>query len=359
MNKLLIGILTIFFIMGAGCTAAQQSDGPNGPPPEGFTNKHPVTNNTARQADSEPVTEQTSTATTLTSDFIPETQAAPSPSSDPMAEGPWNGRFMTATSTDGLHWEKTGSILGAQLNVPDLVYDPDGTLYLYFSGYTLGNVVNKTAVAISYDQGKTWIWKYLTFNGFTMDPADLSVLYIEEEDVFRLYGSYRDGDVLTTHWADSNDGLIFTYGGKSFDVSENAMVPSVIQMNDTYHLYAGDHANRLTWHGTSTDGKNFTEQDKIDLRIIDPQFPAQGQNYFAGNIVPVNNGYRMYAYSRAGKEGGTIGALFSTDGYTWASEGIVLEVTLPDLEADFVKDPAVIKQPDGSWFMVYPTNIPK
>ena len=64
---------------------------------------------------------------------------------------------MTAVSSDALAFTRTGTIIGDQLNVPDLVYDADGYLFLYFSGYTLGDRVNSTAVAISADDGDTWV----------------------------------------------------------------------------------------------------------------------------------------------------------------------------------------------------------
>jgi hypothetical protein len=44
-------------------------------------------------------------AASMESDFEPASGAAPSPSADPMVEGPWNGRFMTAVSEDGLDFK--------------------------------------------------------------------------------------------------------------------------------------------------------------------------------------------------------------------------------------------------------------
>jgi len=337
--KTFLLLLLCLTTLGAGCV--QQDGGPKGPPPEEFT-------------------EQTADRQ-LTGDFLPETEASASPESDPMIEGPWNGRFMTAVSRDGLTWNKTSVSLGAQLNVPDLVYGPDGTLYLYFAGYTLGEEVNKTAVAISEDDGQTWIWKYINWidKPGANDPGDPTVLYLEDEGVFRMWATMSMSGENTAHWLDSTDGITFTYQGQAFDVGENAIVPSVLDIGGTLHLYTGDHPNKLTWHGVSDDKKTFEFVEKLDLQIEDDRYPSGASSHFAGNAVPADNGYRMYTYGRTPQDTGVIGSVFSQDGSTWESEGVILEVDLIDLETDFVKDPAVIQRPDGSWFMVYATNIPE
>ncbi len=352
MNRLTLVSLSLLLI-GAGCSPSTVAT-PRGPAPDGFVDQRNSPSPSAlSQTDLQPQD--------LTSDYQPESGAAPSPESDPMAEGPWSGRFMTATSTDGLTWEKTGNILGDQLNVPDLVYGPDGKLYLYFVGYTLGNETNKTAVAISADDGATWVWKYATWNnwGHPKDPADPSVLWMKDEGVFRAWVTVGTTGTRTTHWADSIDGINFTYGGVAFDVGEDAIVPSVLRVGDILHLYAGDHPNRLVWHGTSTDGgRTFAFVDKLELNIVSELYPNGSSAHFAGNAVPTSNGYRLYTYGRSPQVNGTIGAMFSTDGNSWVSDGVVLEVTDPTNEANFVKDAAVIQQPNGSWFMVYTTDVP-
>jgi hypothetical protein len=326
MKKYFLATTAALLLLGSGCMA------PTLAPNESLTE------------DLEPAMEP------LTADFEPAVGAAASPDPNPKAEGPWTGRFMTAVSTDGLIWTKTGNIVGDQLNVPDLVYGPNGELYLYFSGYTLGKRINKTAVAISLDDGETWIFKYLEFNGFDRDMADVTVQYRDSE--FWLYGTYlEENDPRGTYLAKSTDGLHFTRVGKAFVLDEVAMVPSVLQVNGRWHIYANKAQGGPIWHGVSSDdGLTFDLVEEFDMKI-------DGKQYFVGNGVPVDGGYRLYAYTRA-QSPGVIGSFFSKDGYTWESEGIVLEVTLPALEAKFVKDPAVIQRPDETWFMVYPTDIP-
>jgi hypothetical protein len=314
MKKLYISSLILLVFLGFGCTSTTQTD------------------------------------VTLTADFVPATGAALSPSQNPMAEGPWTGRFMEAVSDDGVHWIKTGRIIGDQLNVPDLVYGTNDALYLYFSGYTLGDKVNRTAVAISPDEGETWVFKYLEFDGFDRDMADVTVQYRDE--VFWLYGTYSEnGDPRGTYLAKSSDGLHFQRVGKAFVLDEVAMVPSVIKIEGVWHIFANKALGGPVWHGVSSDGGlTFDLVDEIDMSI-------DGKRYFVGNGAQVEDGYRLYAYTRAVSPG-VIGSFFSEDGYNWEPEQIVLEVTFAELENKFVKDPAVIQRQDGTWLMIYPTDIP-
>jgi hypothetical protein len=291
-------------------------------------------------------------AASMESDFEPASGAAPSPSADPMVEGPWNGRFMTAVSEDGLDFTRTGEVLGDQLNVPDLVQGPDGRLFLYFSGWTLGDVTNGTAVAISEDDGATWIWKHLRFDGFDRDPADLSVVHLPEDDLFRLYGTYSvPGENRSTYYAESADGIDFERRGRAFGMDDRvSMVPSVLRVGDEWHLYSNTRDVDVISHATSADGTAFVLRETIDL-IID------GRPYFASNAIPVDDGYRLFAYSRAERN---IGSFHSTDGWNWESEGLRLELDeAGGLEADWVKDPAVVRRADGSFLMVYATNVPE
>ncbi len=287
---------------------------------------------------------------TLVADFEPASGAAPSPKANPKAEGPWNGRFLTAVSDDGLTWEKTQEIVGDQLNVPDLEYGPDDVLYLYFTGHTVGDLVNATAVALSDDEGKTWYFKYLTFDGVDGYPADISAFYSQEKELFFAYGNYIPlGGTKSTALFTSSDGIHFTFVETVFSSDPPGMVPGVLVIGEEVHLYTNTGGMNTVQHAVSRDG-GYTF-DRVD----DFKMEIGRTSYFASNAVAVDGGYRMYAYDRGL---GNITAFFSTDGYDWSSEGVVLEVDLPYLESTFVKDPAVVQLRDGSWFMVYPTNIP-
>ncbi|HTM48454.1 MAG TPA: hypothetical protein VL285_07235, partial [Bryobacteraceae bacterium] len=87
----------------------------------------------------------------LLSDFTPPSGAVPG---FPPEEGAWRKRILTATSPDGLDFTRSNRVITDQANVPDLVSDDNGVLYLYYSGGTVGDRRNVIAVAVSSDQGK-------------------------------------------------------------------------------------------------------------------------------------------------------------------------------------------------------------
>ncbi|MFN4133147.1 MAG: hypothetical protein ACK4GQ_02120 [Candidatus Hadarchaeales archaeon] len=91
----------------------------------------------------------------LTSDFTPPKGAAAGPGE----HGPWSMRPMSATSTDGLTFTRTNQVITDQGDVPDLVQDNKGWIYLYYVGWTGGTEQSKTVVAISQDGGSSWCTK--------------------------------------------------------------------------------------------------------------------------------------------------------------------------------------------------------
>lgn len=73
------------------------------------------------------------------------------------------------------------------------------------------------------------------------------------------------------------------------------------------------------------------------------------------NVLPFDGGYRMYGFTMT-----DIRSLWSADGETWTEEdGVRLSLDESSgLESEYVKDPAVIRLADGTYLMVYVTQIP-
>ncbi len=290
-----------------------------------------------------------------TSDFVPPTGAG----AHAGIEGPWARRILGARSVDGLAWVKTGVVISDQADVPDLVVDDRGWLYLYYYGWTVGPRQNVPAMAISADAGATWTFKFLAFDGFPGrgDVADPHVEYLDR--AFRIFGSTRTDHTFLT-WGESADGVTFTYGGVAFDPGENAGVAATYQVGTgataTWHLLSlasiglgNDEEPGRLWHATSADGKAFTLVDK-------PRYEVDGGPLFPGNVVPCAGGFRFYLFS----DMRPMRSYFSADGTTWTLEvgdRLVLDVGA-GLEKGYVGDPDVVQLPDGSWFMAYATLIP-
>lgn len=293
-----------------------------------------------------------STNQKLTSDFEPPTGSVTGPANS----GPWNSRLMIATSTDGLHFERTNEVVTDQADVPDLILGPDGTLYLYYTGWTVGNKKNATVVAISTDQGESWVYKYVELEGFEnmaapVDP-DIQIL---DDGTFRLYitSDENQGAGPGTNYAEGTDGIHFTRKGVAFNPTDsNAPVldPSSILIGDTWHLFNGGSKPGTNWHSTSSNGTSFT-------LVGEQAFTLDGEGYMMANGVAINGGGRMYAFSN---KVGDIRSFTSTDGTTWtADEGVRLELDESSgLESQHVKDPGVVQLSDGTYLMVYSTQIP-
>ena len=273
-------------------------------------------------------------------------------------EGPWARRLLGAYSNDGLTWTKTNTIITDQADVPSLVVDGAGILYMYYYGWTVGTLQNVPAVATSADNGATWTFHYLQFSGFPGrgDVSDPDVVY--ENGIFRMYGTSRHGGNAHILYGEGTDGITFDYKGVAFQpVGLDAGVTSVFKAGDGWNMYSlaslglsGREEGGKHWFATSADGTSFTSNSSTYFRI-------GNEAYFNGNVTSVEDGYRMYLFSESGNG---IRSWFSSNGEIWELEdGIRLTLdTSGGKEMRYVGDPDIVQLPDGRFFMVYATLIP-
>ncbi|MBI2899094.1 MAG: hypothetical protein HYY17_02850 [Planctomycetes bacterium] len=290
--------------------------------------------------------------TTLTSDFTPPTGKVAGPAD----HGPWSNRLMVATSPDGLNFTRTYEVISDQADVPDLVIDSQGWLRLYYLGWTVGTENNKVVVAISTDGGGTWAYKRVNLSGFTgmSSPVDPDVQLLSS-GTFRMFvtSDPNDGAGPRTYLAEGTDGINFSKVGVAFSVPGKAVLdPTTLQTGAGWHLFAGGSVSApgANWHATSADGKNFAY-------VGEQSFTYVGTPCAVSNGLAVPGGYRFYGFTQAAS---SIVSFFSADGETWTSEpGTRLTLdTASGLEAHGVKDAAVIRLANGTYLMVYVTEIP-
>lgn len=269
--------------------------------------------------------------------------------------GPWNTRLVTAYSDDGLDFEKTYEVVSDQADVPDLVLNENGWVFLYYVGWTVGDESNLTVVAISDDAGTTWTYKYVQLEGFEdgSSPVDPDVQALDD-GMFRLYVTFDpdDGDGPRTYSALSYDGIHFEMEGEAFERNGDAVLdPSTLLIGDTWHLFAGGdtEVSGANWHGTSEDGEEFDYEEEM-------HYTVDGNSYaFSNGIAFDDDLYRFYAFSNVGED---IRYFYSDDGDDWTLDTYRIGVGNEDVEDAFVKDPAVVELEDGRYLMVYVTHIP-
>lgn len=296
---------------------------------------------------------------TLTDDFTPPVgRAAGPPGPGAGRYGPWNTRLMTAYSDDGLTFERTRRVITDQGDVPDLVQDDRGRIYLYYVGWTVGEEQNRTVVALSDDGGSTWTFKKLKLKGFEgmAAPVDPDV-QILPDGTFRLYvtSDPHDGRGPRTYYAEGRDGVTFARQGVAFARPGRPVLdPTTLRVGSTWRLFAGGTPGE-NWQADSPDGKEFTAGGNLILE-------AGGRRQMMANGIPVPGGYRFYTFSAPGPGGedAAIHSFFSEDGRRWTVEPGARLTLDPSSgrESVFVKDPAVVRLADGRYLMVYVTGIP-
>ena len=280
---------------------------------------------------------------TLSNDFTPVHGKA-SASTDDEAS-PWDRRMMTAISYDGITFTQNDQWICDQCAVPDAVIK-DGSIYVYYTGLTLGDRVNTTAVAVSQDIGRTWTYHYVELVGNTISERffDPDVVLLED-GTFRLF--FTGGQPKSIHYAESADGITFTYKGVLFSQPDDtAQNSTTIHIGETWHMYAQskDGISRL-WHLTGTDALTFTVYDLTS-------FPNDGVLSSPSNGFWKDDRFTLFM---SDQKSGSIGSMWSKNGFDWYPTGQTnLEPTQDEAS---VEDPAVVDLGDGRYLMFYVTNI--
>lgn len=267
-------------------------------------------------------------------------------------ESPGLFRLIKATSPDGLTFTSTGEIVLDQANVPDMIMDATGRIYLYFAGGQMGDKNNVIAVALSDDLGQTWVFKHLQFSGPPSPPVGDPDVVLLPDGTIRLYATTQVGDNIGIIYTDSPDGIHFGQRATAFAIpGANVLDSTTFLMGDVWHMFVLDGFTPDQWHATSTDGLTFTPVTKHSFKV-------DNQPYIVSNPVFIENGVRLYGFSGLGHP---MRSFTSTDGETWTLEPDERLTFDPNsaIESVEIKDPAVLQLAGGSYLMIYVTKIPR
>jgi hypothetical protein len=281
----------------------------------------------------------------LVDDFIPPT--GPDMTASDL-ESPAYFRMITATSSDGSTFTTTGNVVTDQGNVPDMILKND-RLYLYYTGWNMGSVVNSTSCAVSDDHGATWYFNHCNFTGFGsgVKPVDPDVILLDNGN-FRMFATTAISGTKCVLCYESTDGINFSFVDTAiYDPGNHIFDSNTFELNGQWHMYASNAIDPTHWHLTSTDGVHFEVQGTYDF--------ADGSNlHFVGNGYPTSSGYRIMSFFLPESN---LKSFHTTDGVNWSVEsGNRMTYGGSAYETDYLKDPAVVKLDDGSYFMVYTTR---
>ncbi len=300
----------------------------------------------------------TSTAD-LTDTFVPLT-CTPRPLASGLAPGtnelmPGGTRLRAAVSTDGLTWTRLPEPIIDQAATPTLTRLPDGRPLLFMTAHKINGVRDGTAVAIGTLDGRSWTHCKVELVGFPPDVlgSDPDVVALPEGG-FRLFvtGSVGAGNPppVGIHYADSDDGLHWVYGGIALKRNTGPLIDSMTFIHDgVWHMYTLQATSIAMVHGTSTDGKSFTIASEGEVRIgVEP--------HVLSHATYIGFAHRIFGF---GPRGETIRAFDIGAGGTLTGDSRALLSTKDGDPGDklFVKDPAVTVLDDGSYLMVYATAL--
>lgn len=271
------------------------------------------------------------------------------------AAGPFEQRLLTAISEDGINWERTNEILVEQGNTPDMTIK-NGTIYLYYTGGNFDGQEQGIAAALSSDGGESWTFKRVTISGgdkILATPGDPDIA-LREDGSFRLYFTTQlEGDKgPSIQYADSTDGLNFTYGGEAFQADGYTTI-------DSSAFYVDGHWAMLTFSGFETEVIHATSSDGGDTFefVKAENVTYKNKPYFMANPLTLADGsVRFYAF-----ELNEFRSFITKDGLTWEDEGNTIlryEEGANELEGFYIKDPSVVQLDDGTYLMIYVTRAP-
>ena len=285
-------------------------------------------------------------------------------------------RILLAKSPDGLTWTRLNKIISDRASVPELITDKDGNIRLYYIQVSCKEtgMKNIPVVAISYDQGSTWVYKRLNITapaeatgckepGGNPPPVDPDVVVMPDGS-YRLYATCPKGSGLQATPMSfvffSDDGINFKNAKPTYvPAGGRALDPVSFKTSTQWHLYNGDEkGNEL--HATSSDGITFTEKDKFcPFKFTDSK--GIEQCYLIGDAIALDNLYRIYLFGNRPKEG--FKSITSTDGENWVMEqssgSYILSSVNSSTEYYEISFPTIAKLNDGSYITAYETFIPE
>lgn len=153
---------------------------------------------------------------------------------------------------------------------------------------------------------------------------------------------------VAINYADSTDGVTWTYGGLAFESSESILDSVTFRVGSTWHMYVLSGTSTDMVHGTSADGRMFTQVGKGPVLL-------NGKNVVLSQAIDIGGQLRVFCFAPPGD---WIRSFITADGSTWQTDSKVALTFDSSIEYKFNRDPAVVQLTNGTFLMVYATAIP-
>lgn len=241
-----------------------------------------------------------------------------------------------------------------QAATPSLLMSRDGLPYLYVTAHQANGGRDGAAVSIGSADGTTWKHCRLAFTGM---PDGVAA--VDPDVVTRSDGSYRmfftgglsaGSSLRVIHYADSNDGLSWTYRGVALQMATSVLDSITFEAGGAWHMYTLESSGGAMVRARSSDGAVFSFADRSERTM-------SGQIYVISQARQIGGVMRLFAF---GPNGQVIRSFTTTDGSTLQA-GTVDHLTFSAQEAQesqFIKDPAIAILRSGVALMAYATAIP-
>jgi len=274
------------------------------------------------------------------------------------SDGPGPRRILLATSDDGVHYVRKQQLLTDQGNTPNMLVLPNGRILVYYTAYHLVNDLDHVAVAVSDDNGESWLHYQTDLAGFPENHppiGDPDILQMEDGS-FRMYITNGSDDQTIDIISNvSADGFHFEREGIALDNDDSHRKDSLTQkIGDTYYMYVLSEGGWMAL-ATSDDGLTFTHHSVASREMTTEQGVRQ---YILSNWMPdPDAGQRIFAFCMQNQD---IRSFTTTDGITLTPDtDVSLGAPLDEAESLWVKDAAAQQLADGSWLMAYVAEIPE
>ena len=277
---------------------------------------------------------------------------------------PGGTRLRIARSDEMKHWVVDDTVLLDQAATPSLTLSPDGMPMLYMTAHAVDGKRDGFAVSVGNRDATTWRHCYANLVDFPrwfagVDP-DVVQISAQQYRIF-LTGNVAEGQrQLGIHYADSSDGITWTYGGIAFAPTESVIDSMTFRIGDTWHMYVLPMQGIDMIHATSTDGKTFAQVSQAPRRINGQPHVFSQTWVFTEDDAPPSAW--VFGF---GPRGTGISMAMSQDGETWTDLQSNVNPILSVADGDhlFVKDPAIVYfgRQSGMYqpfLVVYATAIP-